>query len=558
MAEEPSLPSLPKASWDSHYQTSTDTRKRTHNADSPPALSSNSSDPAIFSSDDDPHVDNYVNGRHRKKRYVGSWFQQRPASSDSTISEAVVPQPRPNRTFERQQDSGVWMGSDGLVEPDEEFDIEMEDSPESRLSELRGYNSTPSSISTPEEAIIYTKIDLAIEEGEPMIDLSSLGISKIPNGILSQLRELVIIPSVDKDVPFERANPQLGIYLSNNNLTRVPGDLLNLEHLTYLSLRNNRLEELPPSIGKLRNLQELNVSLNCLQYLPGELLSLLQFPSALSSLHIHPNLFYQPKGGLPPYPIIDTEIRNGDRQKVDLGITDDGVTKMYVSPDGRPVDEIRRQVLETWPKCTWWQVTLVARSPVQYSDSQGFIFSEFCIPYELPRHPSNIKSGVRYLHFIPTEDVSRLSVPEFPGRLSRDPSRPSHVPSLFEMALKSACRAAQTWDLASHLPREAPLSLLRSIKRIATQSAENGNSGTLPCSICGRQVVTPVTQWIEWWDISYWSHSPGGITVDLISRHAEENVIPFLKRGCSQSCVPKPMTVGQPAPGSLQMRSENR
>ncbi|GAP86604.2 putative leucine rich repeat domain protein [Rosellinia necatrix] len=172
MAEEPTLPTLPKVSWDSQTQSFVNTRKRNRDDATPQPVFSNSSDPAVFSSDDDPHVDNYVNGRHRKKRYVGSWFQQMPTSSDSTFGEAVGPRPKPNRTFERQWDSGVWMGSDGSVELDEDegFDMEVEPSLESKLPQLRNSCLVPPV--APEELTVRARIEAAIEDGNPDIDLS--------------------------------------------------------------------------------------------------------------------------------------------------------------------------------------------------------------------------------------------------------------------------------------------------------------------------------------------------------------------------------------------------
>ena len=114
MAEEPTLPKLPAVSWDFETETFNNTRKRARNRGEPsaPPNFTNSSDPAVFSSDDDPQLENYTQGRHRKKRYIGSWFQQNLASSDSTFGESVQPAPKANRTLERQFDSGVWMGSE--------------------------------------------------------------------------------------------------------------------------------------------------------------------------------------------------------------------------------------------------------------------------------------------------------------------------------------------------------------------------------------------------------------------------------------------------------------
>ncbi|KAJ2981995.1 hypothetical protein NUW58_g6546 [Xylaria curta] len=509
MAEEPTLPSLPKVSWDSHTQTFTNTRKRNRDGALAQPIFSNSSDPAVFSSDDDPHVDNYVNGRHRKKRYVGSWFQQMPTSSDSTFAEAVELQPKPKRTFERQWDSGVWMGSDGSVEPDEEFAMGIEQPPESKLPQLRNPCPTPSV--APEDVAVFREIDKAIEEGNPDVNLSSLALTTISDGPISRLAELTLIPSVDKDVPFEQASPELGLYLSNNRLTRAPGALFNLEHLTYLSLRNNQISELPPTIGKLRNLRELNISLNRLRYLPGELLSLLKFPSALSSLHIHPNPFHRPETRLPPRPELGDVA--SDEERLDDLISSgylplfEGKDTAFISPDNRSVEEIRQE-LSTAAALISWQVVLLARSPVQYSDSRGSILSSFCLPRETPGGNAQSREFGENQHAtVQTEDVSVLSILDAQGRATSTPSKPSQVLSLFELALKSASRAAQTWDLSSYLSPDAPLSVLQSIDRIKVQSTLNGNLGTLPCSTCGRHVTTPLAQWIEWWDISKEGHT---------------------------------------------------
>ncbi|KAI3326899.1 hypothetical protein HD806DRAFT_531495 [Xylariaceae sp. AK1471] len=570
MAEEPTLPTLPKVLWDSHAQTFTNTRKRNRDGVTAPPLFSNSSDPAVFSSDDDPHIDNYVNGRHRKKCYVGSWFQQMPASSDSTFSEARAPLPKPKRAFERDFDSGVWMGSDGSVDADEDFTMEIESLPESKLPQLQNPRSVPSI--APEELIVRTRIDAAIDDGNPDIDLSSLGVTTISDSSISRLAELALIPSVDKDVPFEQKNPELGLYLSNNRLTRAPGALYNLEHLTYLSLRNNQISELPPSIGRLCNLRELNLSLNRLRYLPGELLSLLKFPSALSSLHIHPNPFHRPESRLPPRPNPSGVIYDESHGDVFipskyLPLFHGDSIAMFISQDDRSAEEIReqfdllaekinRQYVDTANSCAW-HVALLARSLVQYSDSRGSVLSKFRFPCEQREGDVQPREfGEKQQAILQTESLSASSVPRLAGRASDTPSKPSHVLSLFELALKSASRAAQTWDLASCLPPQAPSSVLRSIDRIVAQSALNGDSGTLPCSICGRQITTPTVQWIEWWDISKWEQRPLGPkwALEPLSMNANENAIPFLKRGCSWNCTPKPMKIGQCIPGTLRFQ----
>jgi hypothetical protein len=147
-----------------------------------------SSDPAFFSSDDDPSVDNYTANRN-KKRYVGSWFQQHPAAASSSELISVLPvlsrngggngddcdggcASRPRRTFERQFDSGVWMGSDAT---DDSIIEELELPVHSRLplpvvTPARG----AARVTAASDAVMaaQAKIRECIEAGEENIDLS--------------------------------------------------------------------------------------------------------------------------------------------------------------------------------------------------------------------------------------------------------------------------------------------------------------------------------------------------------------------------------------------------
>lgn len=173
MAEEPSLPRFPAVSWNSGTQSFDNTRKRARDGGHEPAPAhffNNSSDPAMFSSDDDPSLENYTQGeRHRKKRYVGSWFQQQPASGDSAFSEETkLPKPKGKRTFQRTVDSGVWMGSDGSS------DLELDDAlPIPTTSRLPQLNQSRQhfAVSRAEEQA-RDKILGAVENGEEDIDLT--------------------------------------------------------------------------------------------------------------------------------------------------------------------------------------------------------------------------------------------------------------------------------------------------------------------------------------------------------------------------------------------------
>lgn len=169
-----------------------------------------------------------------------------------------------------------------------------------------------------------------------------LGLSSLPNAILEPLSELEVIPTVTKDVAFYPRSPKLHLYLGSNQLSRAPGPIFTIEFLTNLSLRGNQLTELPPSISRLRNLKFLNVSQNRLRYLPAELLDLILSPNgALSDgLHIHPNPFFQPEGA--PRDRLFARLANQEWSGDDLNV-----------------------------------VFQLARSPIQYCDSSGVVYSDF-------------------------------------------------------------------------------------------------------------------------------------------------------------------------------------
>lgn len=172
MDDEPTLPRMPTVTWDAGTQTFANTKKRARNLlNQPLPLFNNSSDPAVFSSDDDPHVDNYTHGRHKKKRYVGTWYQQQPASSDPVFGdEGRNLSKGGKRTLERQVDSGVWMGSDDSVDMEHCDSVLDLAAPEPRLPQLRRA-AIPPRLSDNEQ-IVREKVEIAIEQGVEDVDLS--------------------------------------------------------------------------------------------------------------------------------------------------------------------------------------------------------------------------------------------------------------------------------------------------------------------------------------------------------------------------------------------------
>lgn len=83
-------------------------RKRTHSDYDDEPLTSTSSDPALFSSDEQtPGAEDYeADGRRRKgkkRHYKGSWWDHR----------VTAGRPEKKREFQRNFDSGIFMGSEG-------------------------------------------------------------------------------------------------------------------------------------------------------------------------------------------------------------------------------------------------------------------------------------------------------------------------------------------------------------------------------------------------------------------------------------------------------------
>ena len=64
------------------------------------------------------------------------------------------------------------------------------------------------------------------------------------------------------------------LYLSCEELTKMPKEILYLKHLNYLDLSYNKLKEIPKEIYKLKHLKHLDFFDNDLTEIPGELLAL--------------------------------------------------------------------------------------------------------------------------------------------------------------------------------------------------------------------------------------------------------------------------------------------
>ena len=61
------------------------------------------------------------------------------------------------------------------------------------------------------------------------------------------------------------------LYLSDNNLQRIPPDISELKYLVHLDLSGNKLRSLPVELGDMIHLRELLLNNNALRILPCEL-----------------------------------------------------------------------------------------------------------------------------------------------------------------------------------------------------------------------------------------------------------------------------------------------
>ena len=164
MEDEPLLPALPSNSASASFLND---KPRKRARFSPPI----SSDPPIFSSDDDPSAENYTQGR-RKQKYRGPWYRQRLAPDlESQQTHGAGLQKKSKRTFERQYDSGVFLGSDG-TDVDEAAEG-LESINETWSLPVRPSCATQTIEELPSlEALAQGQIELCLENGNETIDLS--------------------------------------------------------------------------------------------------------------------------------------------------------------------------------------------------------------------------------------------------------------------------------------------------------------------------------------------------------------------------------------------------
>ncbi|KAK3693631.1 hypothetical protein B0T22DRAFT_45759 [Podospora appendiculata] len=524
MNDEPTLPTLPSPRWprESPFGVGQKRSRAAHTDTHASSSNAPSSSDAVFSSDDDPALDNYVHGR-RKKRYVGTWYDQQPASSDSADS-AIGDETRPGRMplsrprrrqFKRQLDSGVWMALDEApTDTDENDSLDLAPAmPRLALPVPK----PPRSMLSPEEETALAVVRRCVDEGREMVDLSELGLKTLSNSVVESLSNLVPIPTVMKDVAFEHKDPSIKLFLSRNPLKQFPGAIANIEHLTVLTLRATRLTELPGSIASLKNLQSLNVASNSLRYLPGELLELMKKGSALNDLQFHPNPFFQPRDHSP-----------SGHGRAEYEMTFD------VDADPQPLGN-------SWNGLT---TSLLSRTPVQFFNSARSSLSDFSLP-PLDEHLTADSRKIEHEDFWDLAVPKTIAASQSHFQASRDGTqrqRPVGATSLHELALRAAARALQPHELEFIKQGEYPIRNPDVVERAVRIHRAGGQK----CCVCKRETWNPLTEWLEFREVLR-THVSTSVedgesrTIETLVRlgnNVDECYVPFVRKGCSWACIP--------------------
>ena len=271
--------------------------------------------------------------------------------------------------------------------------------------------------------------------------------------------------------------PALRLYLSNNLLEEVPGEVFHLKNLEALSLRSNNLTEILPSIGKLSKLRELNLGSNQFKWLPWELLGLLH--ENLRKCMIYPNPLIRPCPSIWNPPAVSR-------------------VRLKYSREYEPREYEPRQVAST-------QIAFLdfAGASIRYWPPA---------PSSLPEHWPDFQLDAEFLGPPPEERTK--------------------APSLLELALRACKESSQLSQLPFLIPQDSPQYLTQLLQRTWKLKEAGGKT----CSVCGKEYIIPRTEWIEWWFcipeqdslVSWWGST----------RHQAMNraPVPFLRRGCSWAC----------------------
>ena len=241
---------------------------------------------------------------------------------------------------------------------------------------------------------------------------------------------------------YQPFTPALTLFLSNNDLTAVPGELYCLTNLEVLSFRGNNITELLPAIGRLHSLKELNVASNQLHSLPFELLSLLQ--KGLQNITLHPNPFIRPV--------------SSDSHKFTKAASPDQESEQSSSEASRNYSHI-------------------ASTHVSLLDGTGkMLRGHHPPPSQYPSH--------------------RPKSSEMSAQIAQSVKEScNHTPSLLELSLRNLSHAPELSQLPFYIPSTVSPHLSAMLQRTYYLNESGGQT----CTICDIDFIIPRTEWVEWW-----------------------------------------------------------
>ncbi|GAB7357240.1 hypothetical protein MBLNU459_g8220t1 [Dothideomycetes sp. NU459] len=501
--DPPSSPPLPPAQFP--------TRKR--HADYESSLSS---DP-IFS--EDASEESEYSGAKKKRHYKGPWFRL-PAVRREIGAKSGT----------RNQDSGVWMGSDssdssigsGRMQALSFQDFMVKRAPP-RARESPRKSKKPTA-----EQLAAEVVGRALDACQQTVDLSDMRLAALPNDVVRPLQQLIRYPldmnNAQKMTPDHYAplTSEIKLFLANNELGSLPSELWNLGNIAVLSLRNNNLTDLSPSIGRLRNLQELNIAGNQIRFLPWELLGLMSAEDRkLVRLSVSPNPLMQPLGKPPPTMLARPRIPSSAQEclrAIHQLRTRCPLAAASSSSYEALLIRLFRHRLRDCLRDAELTHSHVSNSPAPKSAQSPpdtrplYAASSVATFFEVDGSPLRSATSSFSMSQPEPDFTASLAVQSLPARTG------SSAPSLFELSARACARSPYLGQLGSLLPDEPSPPVDRALDR-AIRSKEEG---LRTCSVCRKQYLIARAQWMEFWYNGTASSEP---------------FLPFLRHSCSWACV---------------------
>ncbi|KAK5674242.1 hypothetical protein LTS10_012979 [Elasticomyces elasticus] len=468
-----------------------------------------SSDPVFSDTTEDDEAQDTERPR-RKKVVRGPWWHVGKGNAND-LRRGVA-----KKEGFRNADSGVWMGSDVSESSDSML------SSRQRLQELavegQAEDAIPARAIPDAETYASRIIQTCLDRGEEAVDLSDLALRSLSDSTVRPLHQLIKssfttfthAPSEDE---FSPLTPSLTLILSRNRLASLPAELFNLSNITCLSLRNNELNGLPSAIVRLTRLTELNVSGNNIQYLPWELLDLMQ--GGERQILVRPNPLLQPMDLDEPYPLpsfsstqvssIDESQASSTRARLDESLRGELELRLKL---GRILKAQQMQAAMNEDDRTDRNEELIylASSHIRYIGVDG---STLRRARGTPPHDEDWRATMDPTAHAPTTSAT------------------THIPSLFELALRSLQATHNLADfLEPSLAAEYEISsaVASAMHRAARNSAGTGNEN---CSSCGKHFIIARAEWVEYW-------FNGSASQQELNANS---VLPFMRRVCSWGCA---------------------